>query len=141
MRVTPAEGLDGAAQVAPAMPLERSRNLALPFNGQQPVHVHPFTSLDGGGQMPINRAFSKLAQPGDFLDRLALPEEMQRFHHGFRETRAHHLRRRRERVVGEDLSRIGAQVGSDFGHENAAKLAELLFPTPLMRAKSASVCG
>ena len=49
------------------MPLESNRNLALPFNAQQPVHVHRFTCLDGGGQMPVNRAFGEAAQPGDFL--------------------------------------------------------------------------
>src|SRR6059036_2764169 len=84
VRVVPAEELEGAAQIAPAMPLECSRNLALPFNAQQPVHVHRFTCLDGGGQMPVNRAFGEAAQPGDFFNRPALPKEMQRFHHGFR---------------------------------------------------------
>src|SRR5947208_8619306 len=92
VRIAPAEELESAAQVAPAMPLERSRNLAMPFNGQQPVHVHRFTSLDGGGQMTVNRAFGEAAQAGDFFNLPALPKEMQRFHRGFRETRVQHPR-------------------------------------------------
>src|SRR5439155_5438433 len=46
MGVTPAEELDGPAQIPPAVPLERGRNLALPFHAQQPVHVHRFNRLD-----------------------------------------------------------------------------------------------